>query len=393
MNNNPELSFENTAVAFASKSDSELRKTYFLFAMMNQPWLVGFGTAFINIALKLRLPIKGMIRNTIFKHFCGGVSIADAQKTMDLLAVYNINTILDYSAEGEESEKEFEKTTEEQLKLVDSAANSKFIPFTVMKISGISSNRLLEKHQKKETLSDSEKEAWKRVRSRFEKICKKSQELNVRLMIDAEETWIQDPIDDLVYEMMERYNQEKPLIWNTYQMYRHDMLANLKKTNQLATENGYWIGAKLVRGAYMEKERDEAEEYGYTDPIQPDKKATDTDYNAAIKFCLEHKDRIGVFAGTHNEQSSRYLASLMVEKGINCNHPNYWFGQLYGMSDHITYGLAQKGYNVAKYVPYGPIEKVMPYLFRRAEENTSVAGQSAREYLMVKEEMKRRKKA
>jgi len=243
----------------------------------------------------------------------------------------------------------------------------------------------------KKKLSDQEEETYQRVKNRVKSICQRSYDLDVPLMIDAEETWIQGPIDEMVYEMMARYNKKKPVIWNTYQMYCVDMLGNLKEAYHYATTHGYWLGAKLVRGAYMEKEREMAEENGYPDPIQSNKEATDNEYNAGLKFCLDNKQRVALFAGTHNENSSLYLATMMEKHGLKKNDPNFWFGQLYGMSDNISFTLANEGYNVAKYVPYGPLEKVLPYLFRRAEENTSIAGQSSREYLLVKKELKRRK--
>ena len=391
MNINPHLSFENTAVAFSSKSDSELRKTYLLFSAMNRPWLVKLGTGIVSTALTLKLPVKGIVKKTLFRHFCGGESIHDAIPAIDKLAEYNIKTILDFSAEGEESESEFDKTTEEQLRIIDFAADNSNLPFTVMKISGIASNELLEKLNLKEELSKEDHEAFERVKSRFHSICQRSVEKGVRIMIDAEETWIQEPIDEMVYEMMAKYNQKEPIIWQTFQMYRHDMLANLKKAYHYAATHGYWLGAKLVRGAYMEKERERAVDNDYQDPIQPDKRTTDKDYDLALKFCLDNKQRIAVFAGTHNENSSMYLATMMEKHGLKNDDKNCWFGQLYGMSDNISYSLAKEGYNVAKYVPYGPVEKVLPYLFRRAEENTSIAGQTGREFSLVRQELRRRK--
>ncbi len=391
MSINPHLSFDNTAIAFASKSNAELRKTHFLFSLMNQTWLVRIGTGIISTALKLHLPIKFLVKKTIFAHFCGGESITDAQPTIDKLAESNIQTILDFSAEGEESESEFDKTTAEQLKIIEYASKSDYLPFSVMKVSGIASNDLLESLQQQVSLSQEEEQAFQRVRDRFQSICQKSYDLNVRLMIDAEETWIQEPIDAITYEMMAKYNKERPVIWNTFQMYRHDMLDNLRKAHQTAVAQGYWLGAKLVRGAYMEKERENAEEEEREDPIQPNKEATDKDYNSGVRYCAENSSEIGLFAGTHNDKSSMLLTQIMKEFGLKNDHPNFWFGQLYGMSDHISYTLANKGYNVAKYVPYGPVEKVLPYLFRRAEENTAMAGQSSREYLLVKNELKRRK--
>ncbi|MDA0196455.1 MAG: proline dehydrogenase family protein [Bacteroidetes bacterium] len=391
MNINPHLSFENTAIAFASKSTKELRKTYFLFSAMNRPWLVGIGTWITIWALKLKLPVKRLIKKTLFNHFCGGESIQDARKTIDKLAESKIFTILDYSAEGEENEVEFEKTTREQLRIIEFAATSQHLPFSVMKVSGIASNELLEKIHRKEILDQQEKEAYARIKSRFQSICQKSFELDVQLMIDAEETWIQDPIDHMVYDMMEQFNREKIIVWNTYQMYRRDMLEKLKQAYEHALEKKYYLGVKIVRGAYMEKEREMADEHGYTDPIHRHKDDTDIDYNAAIRFCLHHNDRISLFAGTHNDYSSLMMARKIDDLGFSRSSEKFWFGQLYGMSDHISFTLAAEGFNVAKYVPYGPVEKVLPYLFRRAEENTAISGQSSREYRLIKEELRRRK--
>lgn len=382
--------FEDTSIAFASKSDSQLRKTYWLFSLMNQARVVNLGTFFIKIALKLHLPIKNLIRVTIFEQFCGGETISDCQHTISTLAQSGVGTILDYSVEGEDDENSFDSTAEEILRTIQKASESKDIPFSVFKITGIASTDLLEKVQRKETLSDSEAAAYERVRERLEKLCALSNKLNVRIFVDAEESWVQGVIDDLTYEMMEKYNKERAIVYNTYQFYRHETLAALKNSYITARQKGYLLGGKLVRGAYMEKERIRARENEYFNPIHTSKEATDKDYNAAIDFCLENVEHISICLGTHNEFSSQYCTCKMKKLGIKNDDGRIWFAQLLGMSDNISYNLAKVGYNVAKYVPYGPIDAVLPYLIRRAEENTSIAGQSSREYLLVKSEMQRR---
>lgn len=382
--------FEDTSIAFASKSDSQLRKTYWLFSLMNRARVVNLGTFFIKIALKLHLPIKNLIRHTIFEQFCGGETISDCQQTISGLAQSGIGTILDYSVEGEDDERSFDATTDEIFRTIEKAAGSKSIPFSVFKITGIASTDLLEKVQKKDELSDTETQAYTRVKDRVEKLCAKAHELNVRIFIDAEESWVQGVIDDLTYEMMEKYNKEKAIVYNTYQFYRHETLPALKSAYLAARQRGYTLGGKLVRGAYMEKERIRARENEYFNPIHTSKEATDKDYNAAIDFCVENVDHISICLGTHNEYSSQYCTCKMKKLGIKNDDERIWFAQLLGMSDNISYNLAKLGYNVAKYVPYGPIDAVLPYLIRRAEENTSIAGQSSREYLLVKSEMQRR---
>jgi proline dehydrogenase len=382
--------FEDTSVAFASQSDSQLRKTYWLFAMMNQAWLVNLGTFFIKLALKLHLPIKNLIRATIFEQFCGGETITDCEKTVLSLGKSGVGTILDYSVEGENSEASFEETTAEILRTIDRAAGSENIPFTVFKVTGLASTELLEKVQQRAELTTQEVQAYERVRSRVNSLCGRAHAHGVRIFVDAEESWIQAVIDELAYEMMEKYNKQQPIVYNTYQLYRHDTLAELKNAYLRARGKGYALGAKVVRGAYMEKERVRARENKYRDPIHKSKADTDRDFNAAVDFCLEHIQCVSVCLGTHNEHSSQCCASKMKAKGIAANDPRVWFAQLLGMSDNISFNMAKAGYNVAKYVPYGPIDAVMPYLFRRAEENKSIAGQSSREYLLVRNEIKRR---
>lgn len=385
--------FEDTAVAFASQSDSQLRRTYWLFAIMNQRWAVNLGTFFIKLALKLHLPVKNLIRRTIFTQFCGGETITECETTISNLASYRIQTILDYSVEEENNEPGFDRTVTEIQKTIDYAYVSGNVPFTVLKVSGIGSYELLEKVQLGNDLSPNEKAAFERVVNRIDYLCNYSFQKDIPIFIDAEESWIQSIIDSLAYQMMARYNREKAIVYNTFQCYKIETLRELKSAFLTAKEKGYRLGCKLVRGAYMERERVRARESQYCDPVHKSKAATDSDYNAAIDFCLDHIDFMAVCLGTHNEYSSTYCIEKMDKLGVPRNDPKIWFAQLLGMSDNITFNLAKGGYNVAKYVPYGPIEAVTPYLFRRAEENKSIAGQSSREYLLLREELKRRCKS
>ncbi len=392
-----ELSFDDTAIAFSSKNKAELYQTYLLFASMNANWLVSVGTNVINSAFNIGLPIKGLVKHTLFKQFCGGETIKECEVTIKELAKFNIGTILDYSVEGVKNENWFDSTTQETIETIEKAAkNRQAIPFSVFKVTGLASTPLLAKitselRGEKVDISAEEREAYKRVHDRVEKISKAAFMHKIRIFFDGEETWIQDAIDTLCYEMMEKYNKDSAIIYNTYQMYTHDRLAKLQNAIKIAKEKGHYLGAKVVRGAYMEKERKRAADMNYADPIQPNKAATDKDFDAALVFCVDNKDKVALCAGTHNEQSSYFLAELMRKNNIPKNHPNFHFAQLFGMSDNISYNLAKSGYNVAKYVPYGPVKMVMPYLFRRASENTSIAGQTSREFMLVKKELQRRK--
>ncbi len=382
--------FEDTSVAFAAKSNHQLRKTYWLFAMMNRAGLVNLGTFFIKLALRLHLPIKKLIRDTIYEQFCGGETIRECESTIRQLSESGIGTILDYSIEGEDEEAAFEGTTAELLRTIDRAATSIDIPFTVFKVSGVAPNDLLEKVQRKADLSPAETQAYARVVDRVERLCSQAHLRSVRIFFDGEESWIQEVIDDLAYTMMARYNSRQAIVFNTYQLYRHDVLEAYKSAYLKARKNSYLLGAKLVRGAYMQKERIRARENNYRIPIQETKADTDRDYDAAVDFSLEHIDSVELCLGTHNESSCLHCAEKMQKIGLKPGDSRVWFAQLLGMSDNLSYNLANLGYNVAKYVPYGPIDSVMPYLFRRAEENKSIAGQSSREFLLVKREMKRR---
>jgi proline dehydrogenase len=392
MKTKPKISFENLEIAFASKTDAQLQKMYFIFAAMNSNALVKYGVKLANLAFQFKLPINGLMKSTMFGHFCGGENIKDSYSTVDQLAKYNIKSILDYSVEGEGDEKSFDATRDEILKTIEKSAHDPNIPFAVFKVTGIGDFGTLTKLQAGEKLSESEQIKYENLKNRFDSLCKAAFEKKTKILVDAEESWFQDEIDIMTYQAMEKYNQDECIVYNTYQMYRHDMLNNLKKAHQLALEKGYLLGAKLVRGAYMEKERERAIEKGYPSPIQADKNATDKDYNSALSYCVENISTVSLVSGSHNDNSNYLLTDLMEKFDLELNDQRVYFAQLYGMSDNISYNLAEAGYNVVKYVPYGPVEKVMPYLGRRAEENTSVSGQSSREFDLIKKEIARRKK-
>jgi proline dehydrogenase len=393
MESEPKISFDDTSIAFSYKSNNELRKANFIFSTVNHPWISAAATGVVKLALNLRLPIESIIRKTVFDHFVGGVSIEDCEKVISKLGAFGVGTILDYSVEGEKSEAGFDTTMKELLRTIDKAKTSKHIPFSVFKVTGLASSDLLEKIQRADKLSDEEMAAWQRVIARVDQVCLKAYENKVPVLVDAEETWIQDPIDTLAEEMMAKYNKEQAIVFNTYQLYRTESLVNLQQAHKKAVDNNYFLGGKIVRGAYMEKERARAEKLGYPSPIHVNKEATDKAFNESLLFCVTHIDRISVMCGSHNEYSNLYLTRLMQQNGIKKEDPRVWFAQLYGMSDNISFNLSKAGYKVAKYVPYGPVRAVMPYLFRRASENTSVAGQSSRELLMIRKELNRRRNA
>ncbi len=385
------VSFDDTQTAFSAKSDADLRRAYGLFRLISYNWLVRISPPFVNAALALHLPVKGIIRSTIFRHFCGGETIEACDGTIRSMAQFRIGTILDYSVEGKESEVDFDHGLEQTLATIRRAKGDPHIPFSVFKPSGFARFALLEKLNAGQTLSEAEQLEFTRFRKRVETICELGAANGVPIFVDAEESWIQDVVDQLVREMMMRFNKERVMIFNTLQMYRHDRIDYLRQSLEHAKVNGYKAGFKLVRGAYMEKERERAEKMGYPSPIQPDKTATDRDYDAALRLCMERIEDVAICAGTHNEASSLLLTELMQSKGLATDHPHVWFSQLYGMSDHISFNLAKAGYNVCKYVPYGPLTAVLPYLIRRAQENTSVAGQTGRELSLIIQERKRRR--
>ena len=381
--------FSNTQVAFSLKSDTELDRAYFLFKLIDNQPLVRIGTAVTNFAIKANLPVEGLIRATVFDHFCGGVSEDDCISIVDRMYSKGVSSILDYSVEGKEDEEQFDAVLEKTIKLIVFAKEKKAIPFAVFKPTGFGRLELYQIVGEGKKLSPAEKTEWDNVINRFEKVCKAAYDNDVPLLIDAEESWMQDAADTLVEDMMRKYNKVKPIVFNTLQMYRWDRLDYLKNLHEQAKTEGFHIGMKLVRGAYMEKENERAIEKGYPTPICASKEATDENYDASVRYMVDNE--MEVFAGTHNELSTYFLMNLMEEKGLKTNDPNIWFGQLYGMSDNISYNLAASGYNDAKYLPFGPVKDVMPYLIRRAEENTSVAGQTSRELSMIKAERNRRK--
>ncbi|NVJ87272.1 MAG: proline dehydrogenase family protein [Algoriphagus sp.] len=385
----PKISFENLEVAFASKSDAELRKMYLIFATLNNNLISDLGIGLANLAFKLKLPINGIMKKTMFGHFCGGETIEESIHACHELAKYGVQSILDLSVEGKGTEESFDQTTEEIYQTMVHSAEKDYMPFGVFKTTGLGDFHIMEKIQAGEKLNSEEQAAFERIKARVDRLCKTAHDLGLKILVDAEESWFQDVIDNLAYEAMEKYNRERCVVYNTYQMYRHDSLGRLKRDFENAKQKGYLLGAKPVRGAYMEKERERAEEMGYQDPIQPNKEATDRDYDAAIRFCVENG--IHLVCASHNEKSNLELTELMEEFGLEPKDERVFFSQLYGMSDNISFNLAKAGYQVVKYVPYGPVEKVMPYLTRRAAENTSIAGQSSREFELVKREMQRRK--
>ncbi len=383
--------FNNTQIAFSLKSDTELDRAYFLFKLIDSQPLVRIGTAVTNFAIKAHLPVEGLIRATVFDHFCGGISEDDCLPVVDKMFTKGVSSVLDYSVEGKEEEEQFDAALEMTLKTIDFAEEKLSIPFAVFKPTGFGRFELYEKLGEKIPFSPEEQAEWNRVVDRFDRVCKAAHDKNVSLLIDGEESWMQDAADDLVADMMRKYNKEKAIVFNTLQLYRWDRLDYLKKLHEDAKREGFFIGMKLVRGAYMEKEIKRAEEKNYPSPICATKLATDINYDEAVLYMVEHLDIMSIFAGTHNEESSYKLMELMQQKSIAKNDDRIWFGQLYGMSDNISYNLAANGYNVAKYLPFGPVRDVMPYLIRRAEENTSVAGQTSRELTLIKTERDRRK--
>ncbi|HEU5146120.1 MAG TPA: proline dehydrogenase family protein [Chryseosolibacter sp.] len=391
MESKPNVSFEDTATAFAYKSTGALQKANLIFSLVNHPWISALATGFVKFAFKARLPIEGIIKQTAFDHFCGGESIERSESVIKRLGAYGVGTILDYSVEGEKSESGFDGTMEEIIRTIDKARQSDHIPFCVFKVTGLASADLLEKISRGDTLTADESSAFERIKARVDNICNRAHACGVPILIDAEESWIQDPIDQLADEMMARYNKSSAIVYNTYQMYRVDSMDNLRHDYHQAVMEGHFLGAKLVRGAYMEKERERAERNNEPSPIHPNKEATDKAFNDALEFCVAHLDRVSVMCGSHNEYSNAFLARRMEEKGLSPKDRHIWFAQLYGMSDNISFNLAKLGYNVVKYVPYGPVRSVMPYLLRRAQENTSVAGQSSRELTLIRKELKRRR--
>jgi proline dehydrogenase len=391
------ISFENTQNAFAYKSTKALKRAKLLFGFMGYPTLVQMGTRLVPTLLKAGLPIKGIIRNTIFKQFVGGETLVETIPVAQMLAEHGVDVILDYGVEGKEGEESFDHATQVFIDVINHAATQKNISFISIKVTGLASHELLqtlhEAPRLRSGIHDNEMEqaAWDRVRDRMYAICEAAAEKNVGVLVDAEESWIQDPIDRLTMEMMAEFNKQKAVVFNTIQLYRHDRLHFLRISHQIAEAQGFVLGLKLVRGAYMEKERAVALEKNKQSPIQISKEATDADYDEAVRFCMDHIHSTAVIIASHNEQSNLLGAKLLDEMMLPHNHPHVHFSQLYGMSDTITFNLAKEGFNVSKYLPFGPIQDVIPYLMRRAQENTSVSGQTGRELLQLKRELARRK--
>ena len=385
-----EYIFENTATAFVLKTDSELERAYFLFKMIANEPLVKMGTLMTNFAIKAHLPVEGLIRATVFDHFCGGISEEDCLPVVGKLWEKSVCSVLDYSVEGKEEEATFDQALDKILKILNFVKEKDSIPFAVFKPTGFGRFEVYRKITENETLTPQETEEWNKIKERYDRVAKKAYDNDVPLLIDAEESWMQTAADDLIESLMEKYNKKRVIVFSTLQMYRWDRLEYLINLHQRAKEKGFYIGMKLVRGAYMEKERERAEEKGYKSPICSTKQRTDDNYDAAILYMMEN-EKMAIFAGTHNENSSARLIELAEKNNIAKDDMRIWFGQLYGMSDHISYNLSENGFNVAKYLPFGPVRDVMPYLMRRAEENTSVAGQTNRELELLKTERKRRK--
>jgi proline dehydrogenase len=385
------LDFQDTATAFADKSNSELKEKYRLFKMLNSPALNAFGTRAALFALSVGLPVEGLIKRTIYEQFCGGETIEECEPVVETLGSANIGSILDYSVEGKSTEKDFDNTKDEIIKTIDRGKKDTKIPFSVFKTTGIAPLGTLERMSAKKRLDGKSQAKCERIHSRVQEICEYAHRKGQPVFIDAEESWIQDAIDRLAMEMMEKYNTSQPIVYNTIQLYRKDRLQFLRESRRQANKGGFILAVKLVRGAYMEKERERALSEGYESPIQDDKTATDEDYNAAVDYCLKHLDEVAFVAGTHNEASVQHLVTRMRELGIAKEHPYVNFSQLYGMGDNLSYVLAKNGYNVSKYVPYGPVADAIPYLIRRAQENSSAAGHMSRELDLIQKELKRRK--
>lgn len=383
--------FQNPKSAFAYKSTSNLRKAYYLFKAINNNLLVKIGPRLTNFALKIGLPIKPILKSTLFAQFCGGETIEECMGVIETLGNFHVKSILDYSVEGEKNEEVFEHTTQEIIKTLKKGSQNKNIPFAVFKVSGLGRHQTISGCQNESLVEANQKAEVVRIKERVNEICKAAYQLNLPVMIDAEESWLQDFIDSISFTMMEKYNREQVIVINTYQMYRTDRLAVLRKNIQEAKDKDYLLGVKLVRGAYMEKERIRAAKMGYPSPIQSSKEETDQAYNEALFLCLKNINQICLVAGTHNEISCSLLAEKMIEFGFPAGDSHIYFSQLLGMSDHISFNLSKMGFNVAKYVPYGPLKAVLPYLFRRAEENTSISGQMSRELALVTKELERRK--
>ncbi len=406
MKSYPNISFTNTKNAFAYKTDMQLKKTRFIFSLMQLNWLVSIATKVTPLMMKIGLPLNGVIKKTIFSQFCGGITLEDTAMVAETIGKYQVQTVLDYGIEGKDGEENYDAACVEMLRVINFAATQIHIPFVSIKLTGYARFSLMQKMDEQmkiadgnlyerfykvvEKLSLSEKNEWDKVFFRVMKICSLAAEKKVGLFIDAEESWIQAPIDALCMQLMEKFNQQQVIVFNTFQHYIHDRLSFLKWSYQTSLEKKFILGAKLVRGAYMEKERKRAMDLGYTSPIHPDKESCDKDYNAGIEFCIQHIENVKLIVASHNEYSNLYAVEGLQKKGLPVNHPHVHWSQLYGMSDNITFNLAKAGCSVSKFLPFGPIKDVIPYLMRRAQENSSIGGQTGKELSYIKKELQRR---
>lgn len=386
-----QVDFDNTELAFRARSGARLRRDYLLFRLIDSPTLTRIGPPLLERALRWGLPVTGVVRKTLFALFCGGESLVDSAARSDLLYRHGVHTILDYAVEGGKDEAGFEATCAEILEAIAYAGQQEAVAFTACKMTGLASMDLMTRVQAGVPLTAADEAAFARVKARAERLAQAAQAAQTPIFIDAEESWIQDVIDGLAEDLMARYNRDTPLVWTTVQLYRHDRLAYLDRLIARSRAEGWILGVKLVRGAYLDKENRRALAQGYATPMQPHKAATDRDFDAALAHCVAHIDHVALCAGTHNEQSGQHLVQLMAAHGLPAGHPHIWFAQLLGMSDHISFNLSHAGYQVAKYLPYGPVRAVLPYLIRRAEENTAIAGQSSREVDLLRRERQRRK--
>jgi proline dehydrogenase len=385
------VDFNNSEIAFQMRSNDELKQMNWLFKMMNKPWLVNWGSRAGLLAIRLRLPfVKKVLKNTVYRQFCAGETLLDSKPVIERMGKYHVKSILDYGAEGKETEADFNFTMNNTIRSIDFSEEVDNIPVVSIKITGLARFNLLEKVHNGDSLTVAEQKEFEGVRKRLEAICYNGHQKNIQVYIDAEETWIQNAVDELAYGMMKLFNKEKAIVFNTYQLYTTTALASMKKGHELAQKEGYIFGSKIVRGAYIDKERERAAAMGYPSPIQPDKPATDRDFNLAIKYAVENIGTMSLCCATHNSDSCHYYAQLLDEAGISHQHPHVMFSQLYGMSDNLTFNLGNAGYNASKYLPYGPVFDVVPYLIRRAQENTSVTGEMSREFEIINTEIKRR---
>ena len=381
---------DNTKNGFTLKSDFELKKAYFLFKIISNKTLTNLGKTLLEVALKLRLPILFIVRGTVFEQFCSGETLDESFDTVKKLNNKNVKSYLHYSVEGLENESSYDLSLNEVLSSITFVAEKPILDFTVFKPTAIANTQILKKVSSNESLDEREKLLYDKSLDRFDKICHLAFKKDVRVLVDAEESWIQDAIDEIVLSMMMKYNKEKAIVYNTSQMYRHDRLNYLKTLHDVALRNNFFLGIKLVRGAYIEKENKRAKRNNYLSPICESKELTDQNFNNGASYILANLNKFSLFSGTHNEESIYKIINIMKKNNINKDNANIWFGQLYGMSDNITFNLASEGFNVIKYLPYGPIKEVIPYLIRRADENTAVKGQTSRELDLIRTELKRR---